>query len=374
MEGESSRSRGAKEARKIPILPWELVIEILLRLPVKSLFRFKCVCKSWLSLLSDPHFATSHFQRPTANTARLLLIAPPNPEIRSIDFNASLHDDSATYTLNLDFLSPRDYNDLRIIGSCRGFLLLNSYQSLWVWNPSTGVHKKLPSTLIESNLRQPMFPSFLYGFGYDPSTDDYLVVKVSCKTEHAITRVEFFSLRTNVWGDVEATHLSYMNDSDDIRGGSLLNGAIHWLAYCGGSMDVIVVFDLTERKLSEMLLPVELLDYDDIDYYDLGVLGDLLSISFVEWDGSLEIWVMEEYGVQSSWTKTIVVSAENMSPDTHFFPICYTKGGDIFGKYGGTGLAKYNGMGQLQQHRSYCSGWYGFVVAVYTESLLSFPM
>ncbi|QCE15609.1 F-box protein 22 [Vigna unguiculata] len=377
MEGESSSSREAKEAKKMPILLSELIIEILLRLPVKSLVRFKCVCKSWLSLLSDPYFAISHFQRLTAaSTARLLLIAPPNPGIRSIDFNASLHDDSAMYTLNLDFLSPNDYSDFRIVGSCRGFLLLNSYQSLWVWNPSTGVHRKLPSTLIESN-----FKTFLLGFGYDPSADDYLVVKASSYDnpmrgfDKATNRVEFFSLKTNVWRDVEANNLSYVNYNDDIKGGALLNGAIHWFAFPSDVRHgVIVVFDLTGRSLSEMLLPDELLDHYDLDTCELLVLGDLLSISFLEMDRSVEIWMMEEYGVESSWTLTIVVSAEDIPADRFFFPICYTRGGDIFGTDASTGLAKYNDMGELQEHRSYCNRRDAFEVAVYTESLFSFPM
>jgi len=368
------------EKKNMAILPWELVIGILLMLPVKSLVRFKCVCKSWLSLLSDPHFAISHFQRLTASSSRLLFIAPPALEIRSIDFNASLHDDSASSTLNLNFLPPSTYHNVQLIGSCRGFLLLNCCQSLWVWNPSTGVHRKLSSTPIESNLMQAMFFTFLYGFGYDPSTDDYLVVKAShnpMSLGSATTRVEFLSLRTNVWRDVEATHLSYMNSSKGIKGireGSLLNGAIHWLAFCcNGSMDVIVVFDLTERSFSEILLPVEFLDYES-NCCDLAVLGDLLSICFGEWDHSVEIWVMEEYRVQSSWTKTIIVSAENIPAAMYFFPICYTKDGHIFGTDGWTGLAKYNGKGQLQEHRSYSQGSYRSQVAVYTESLLSFPM
>ncbi|XP_014518032.2 F-box/kelch-repeat protein At3g23880 [Vigna radiata var. radiata] len=377
MKGGSSSSRGTKMTA---ILPWELIIDILLMLPVKSLVRFKCVCKSWLSLLCDPHFAISHFQRLSASSTRLLFIAPPSPEIRSIDFNASLHDDSASSTLNLNFLLPSTPGNVQIIGSCRGLLLLNSCQSLWVWNPSTGVHRKLSSTPIESNLMQAMFFTFLYGFGYDPSTDDYLVVKASYNPfplDSATTRVEFFSLRNNVWRDCEATHLSYRNyskGSNGIREGSLFNGAIHWLAFCcNGPMDVIVVFDLTERSFSEILLPVECLDYDT-DLFILGVLGDLLSICFAAWDGSLEIWVMEEYRVQSSWTKTIVVSAENIPAAMYFSPICYTKDGDIFGTDGWTGLAKYNGKGQLQEHRSYSKGSYRSQVAVYTESLLSFPM
>ncbi|OIV90094.1 hypothetical protein TanjilG_01548 [Lupinus angustifolius] len=41
-----------------------LVHEILLRLPVKSVLRFKCVSKQWLALISDPKFCHSHTLHP----------------------------------------------------------------------------------------------------------------------------------------------------------------------------------------------------------------------------------------------------------------------------------------------------------------------
>ena len=41
-------------------LPKELESEILLRLSVKSLFRFKTVCKNWQSLIRSPLFKTRY--------------------------------------------------------------------------------------------------------------------------------------------------------------------------------------------------------------------------------------------------------------------------------------------------------------------------
>ncbi|KAM1012978.1 hypothetical protein TB2_042987 [Malus domestica] len=39
-----------------------MVTNILTRLPVQSLLRFKCVAKRWLSTLSDQEFAKSQFK------------------------------------------------------------------------------------------------------------------------------------------------------------------------------------------------------------------------------------------------------------------------------------------------------------------------
>ncbi|CAH1433781.1 unnamed protein product [Lactuca virosa] len=41
----------------IQYLTESLLLEILARLPLKSIFRFKCVCKHWLDLISQPSFA-----------------------------------------------------------------------------------------------------------------------------------------------------------------------------------------------------------------------------------------------------------------------------------------------------------------------------
>ncbi|CAN6292816.1 unnamed protein product [Urochloa humidicola] len=40
----------------------EIVWEILIRLPVKSLARFRTVSKAWLAIISDPCFVLAHLQ------------------------------------------------------------------------------------------------------------------------------------------------------------------------------------------------------------------------------------------------------------------------------------------------------------------------
>ncbi|KAK7261651.1 hypothetical protein RIF29_27967 [Crotalaria pallida] len=46
--------------KKKKTLPNDVVHEILLRLPIKSLMRFKCVDRSWNVLLKTPSFVTMH--------------------------------------------------------------------------------------------------------------------------------------------------------------------------------------------------------------------------------------------------------------------------------------------------------------------------
>lgn len=362
-------------------LPHELIVQIMLRLPVKSLIRFKCVCKSWLTLISDHNFAKSHFELSTpTHTNRIVFMSTLALETRSIDFEASLNDDSASTSLNLNFMTPESYSNLEIKSSCRGFIVLTCSSSIYLWNPSTGHHKQIPFP--PSNL-DAKYSCCLYGFGYDHSTDDYLVVSVSYDTtidpidDNISSHLEFFSLRANTWNEIECLGFAkynhfpyYMNASDDPKVGTLFNGTIHWFSFRHDlSMDVIVGFDLVERKLFEMPFP-DGFDHEPIDC-DLWIFGEFLSLWAMEY-GTIEIWVMKEYKVHSSWVKTLVLYTDDISIE-YYPPICSTKCGGIIGTNGGAGLLKYDGNGQLLENRSYFNDPCGPLVAMYTESLLSLP-
>ncbi|KAI4317717.1 hypothetical protein L6164_025565 [Bauhinia variegata] len=347
-------------------LPEELIIKILLRLPVKSLVRFKCVCKSWLSLISDPQFAKSHFELASKHTHRLIYIAAS--DARSIDYEAPLHDDSAVANLNFP-LDPPIYF-VQIMGSCRGFLLLKNELNLFLWNPSTGFLKPLTlsrSCEISSNVN--VVPT-LYGFGFDPLTDDFLVVLGSYVPSAAglVTHFEYLSLKTNSWKKVAGSELPYVNPIDEPGAGVLLNDAIHWIAFrLDEWVGVILAFDLEEKSLREVPMPGGI----HFVFCDLVVLGGSLCLCYTGID-SVEIWLMKQYRVRSSWTKSIVLSVADILTNT-FSPICFTKGGEIVGLDGCTGLVKFNHKGELLGQRDYSPDWPECKVAVCTETLLSLP-
>jgi hypothetical protein len=51
-------------------MPDELMSEILVRLPVKSLLPFKSVCKTWHSTISSRSFISTHLQRSMSDHQR----------------------------------------------------------------------------------------------------------------------------------------------------------------------------------------------------------------------------------------------------------------------------------------------------------------
>jgi F-box interacting protein len=371
-------------------LPQEVISEILLKLPVKTLLRCRSVCKLWLSLISDPHFTTSHFQ--LASSTRLLFIEYRDSQTLSIDFNAWLDDDSA-FSLSPDFLHLESRPEIG--GSCRGFLFIYCYRDFYLWNPSTRVHKQIPlspltiasnsddsgsssnSSSDSDNDHYSIF-NLLYGFGYDVSTDDYMVVLGSYKFNPTVCcsiDLEIFSLRANEWEEIEFdSDLPYTKTARSQSGprvGSFLNGSIHWLVYNYETRsDVIIAYDLKEMTMSEIGLP----DDFDIDFstdiYDLSVFRGLISVWNVEMS-TLKIWVMQEYAVDSSWIKTLDF---NFEPAPDFCPVCFTDGGDIVGPVADGGLAKLDDEGDLLQYHTYGGCYFArSQLAVYTESLLSLP-
>ncbi|XP_047164140.1 F-box protein CPR1-like [Vigna umbellata] len=213
------------------------------------------------------------------------------------------------------------------------------------------------------------------GLGYDPLTDDYLVVQLfkNLNTDDR-KRAQVFSIRANKWMKIEPVNLSFTSCGwENYRPGRVLNNVIHWLGCClKEEMHVVFIigFDVTKRMFFETVVPVGV--GNNIDQIALSEYAGLLSLCvFKESNHSIEIWSMKEYKVESSWAKTSVVYL--VFPRRFFNLLCVTKDGDIVGEdY--KQLIKYNKKGKVKENlslaRLYLSS---FHVEIYKESFFSLP-
>lgn len=60
MSKKEEEEEQQEEEKRSPTVPKKILNQIFLGLPVKTLLKFKCVCKEWISILEDPEFVDSH--------------------------------------------------------------------------------------------------------------------------------------------------------------------------------------------------------------------------------------------------------------------------------------------------------------------------
>lgn len=100
-------------------LPDDIVFQILARLPLESLIRFRCVCKSWHKLVSDKYFIQLHNDL-SPPTKQLILLLQYYARGRGEDHILGLVDNwRRCYSgLSLDFLGQK----VTVDASCNGLL------------------------------------------------------------------------------------------------------------------------------------------------------------------------------------------------------------------------------------------------------------
>ncbi|XP_012833178.1 PREDICTED: F-box/kelch-repeat protein At3g23880-like [Erythranthe guttata] len=179
--------------------------EILSRLPVKSLLRFRCVSKSWRALISSKRFIKAHLEhsrKDTTNFTRHVIVSTSTPPggIRLKHCSlpplfCGLVADSS----DVDFPITNRVGSVCIRGNCNGLVcVVIDKKHIYLWNPSTRKFKEMPHADADVDSNSDDTTKAIIGFGFDESNEDYKVLAVF-NVGRDETNVKIYSLRTNSW-------------------------------------------------------------------------------------------------------------------------------------------------------------------------------
>jgi len=319
----------------LPTLPFDLIEEILSRLPVKLLLQLRCACKSWNSLISDRKFAKKHLSLSTTHSLHCVRGYSHKHVLESYPLDHVFINVTTTDVRQPEF---SHYWSVEFLGSCHGILCFaaeeHRYSSIIVrlWNPSIKKLKELPSL---GEPRPNGYIPRIYGFGYDPVSDNYKVVVVFRELvdfslnihnricyKDIVVHVKVHNLGTNSWKSIPMFPYVYPVQ----QSGQCASGTINWLATKvtnnKPTQCYILSLDLGNESCKEVLLP----NYGELvsSTLHLSVLRNCLIL----FSGD-DVWVMKEYGNQESWTKLLTISympsfikAEYIFEDEHVLLSC----------------------------------------------------
>uniref|UniRef100_A0A6N2LRH4 F-box domain-containing protein n=1 Tax=Salix viminalis TaxID=40686 RepID=A0A6N2LRH4_SALVM len=162
--GSVTNQKEEEEEVKRDRIPEHLVTKILLKTPIKSILRFRCVSQSWNSLVTLPYFIKEHL----ANAIPLIL-RTENPVV---SLSLLLDSEGLDRSSQIEFQRPHSFE---IVASCNGVVSLRvrhrEFDGSWrliLWNPSIKKTLYLPPPRSCAST-----VTTLLGLGYDPRSDDY---------------------------------------------------------------------------------------------------------------------------------------------------------------------------------------------------------
>ncbi|PIA34624.1 hypothetical protein AQUCO_03700129v1 [Aquilegia coerulea] len=286
-------------------LPMEVMMEILSRLPVKSLSRFRCVSKTWLKLFTcdDPYFSKLNANH-NAN------YNPTHPGILFTDLKFGVF-----YVADYNVIDKAErlpfqtstLNDYKIVAICNGLVCFrDSYLNVYIWNPIIQDHITIPCSPLPSHFTTSN--NTLFGFGFHQGTNEYKVIRIvwSCEknSEGFQSHVSVYTLGTNSTWRILPDYLSGMKYAYEPS--VLVTGALHWIAARTLGSCVIVSFDMEHEFFKEIPQPTGI-EYKYARIVRVGNMGGYLSLSYSIHKGNVHIWQMKEYGVVESWTQQYVI-------------------------------------------------------------------
>ncbi|KAL0393500.1 UNVERIFIED_CONTAM: F-box protein [Sesamum latifolium] len=265
-------------AQSLPELPPDILSEIFSRLPIKTLFACRSVCKAFLNLtFSNPPL---NFLR-SSDTAQSLIIQfgemnKPTTLIHLVDSELDTSFESGEIVLLKPmFQIPKypvkyfkkcrlyagDENKFVLVNSCNGLLYFAERgvcERSFVCNPITDEYVTLVEFNEQNNQRQLTMGSW---FGFSPAENQYKVLRLfstlTGKPWQIGFRQEFWAqvhvVGSDSWRYLEDKPLSEYLSWDTCS--VFLNGTVNWLCKYPELSKFIIFFDFQKEKFGEILPP-----------------------------------------------------------------------------------------------------------------------
>ncbi|XVE75325.1 hypothetical protein DITRI_Ditri12bG0085300 [Diplodiscus trichospermus] len=282
--------------------PADMLTEILSKLPVKSIVRFKCVAKTWCDLFKNPTFISQHLSISKRNNYLL------------VDYQNNGGENVMHLFVYQTLIS---YNDLPLQPpnhiTCMNdsfcvydglFCLLDVFNyHITLWNPATREFRILP----ECNQNIPPkieYCRHILGFGLDPLSNDYKVIyirtyfnrkKRTRERHHAIYRMS-----TDSWRVLEVEDVLFFRELhiSPNYNNTCVNGVYYWQASKLQASKVLC-FHLNTEAFELIKSPIS----------GSGKLLPLHEYRISMWDTERiertnEIWVLSNDG---HWTKLLKI-------------------------------------------------------------------
>ncbi|XP_059289188.1 F-box/kelch-repeat protein At3g23880-like [Lycium ferocissimum] len=322
-------------------LPEEILVEILSRLPVKSLHRCMCVSNLFSCLICDPHFQNKHLRhaQSCSNLESKRLLANIDFDLRvSCSLFSACYNNTIAWRPNYAASNNNEVrkNFISVVVRCshvNGLFCVSfgpplgcfDWFEICLWNPTSNELRRLPnSSSLSHEETEPH-----YGLGYDSANDDYVVVRLITNRNDMITkkrsiRVELYSLKTDSWTTLiqPFPYTTLCDSRNTYFDCHFVNGRFHWMVLCDKSgyhdfSPVIVSLDLSNYEYKDIpqpnytKVPNTFVGYGDA--IDIVVLDGLLCACCNYFErGSFDLWTMKDYGVQQSWTMMLSISNKDI--------------------------------------------------------------
>ncbi|CAL5079167.1 unnamed protein product [Urochloa decumbens] len=299
MGSSSSRQAKTMRANDGAVLPQDVVYEILLRVPARPLRRFRAVCKSWRSLLSDdPRFAAAHAARhhrggplfavcvatgTNGEVAEIMLLDTSGRAVKRVNAGPSLR---------LHQILP--HHGLVLLG---GTIIGAERHPLRVLDPATGAISILP----DDNVSHYCY-SFVFGRAAAGSTGgdgEYKVLSLSGQTCKILT----IDGGNGRWRAAPGPPVSNI---DKFPWGTVVVKGVVYLPVYHGEQWKIAGFDLAAEQWQPAFLQGPSTVSSFISGSRFGFLaelnGHLAAVSYYT-DSTIEIWMLMDSVELAMWRK-----------------------------------------------------------------------